>query len=669
MGEVYRAYDPRLGREVALKVLKPDVAADGVRLERFLREARAVAALNHPHIVTIYSTEEDHGTRFLTMELVEGESLDALIPKGGFAPGPFLDLALPLADALTAAHQKQITHRDLKPGNVMVSADGKVKVLDFGLAKIGPAEVADQSVDATRAHLTRDGTIVGTMPYMSPEQVEGRPLDARSDLFSLGVMFHEMLSGRRPFQGASSAALMSSILRDTPTSVGDARRDLPESLSRLVGRCLEKRPDDRVQTARDIYNELRHVQRQLESGSTPAVTATPAAGTAIAILPFSARGGDRATSLAEGLIEEVSIGLSRFSYLRVVSRTLVAGTIDTSDPKAASAATGARFLIDGRVSETAGILRVAVRLVDTIDGSHLWAERYDRDGAAGLLAVQDEVAGKVVATVADESGVLIRTMAKGVRERPIDELSLSELILRFHLYVDQFSSDEHARLRAAFERVLERESSAGGWGCLSVLYSHEWLIGFNPLPDLRSRQRRAATRAIDIDPHEQRALGAVALCALFERDLVGLETAVERIVAINPYSRLVGSAALWLALAGQFDRAAQLMAGVAALNPKHPAWYNLIPFFAAYRRSDFEQALVCAKRTGIAANAWGILAAVTAAGRLGRRAEAREALEALRRNHPRLLDVAAARQEWARTIWDDGFVSQLMDGFEQALAL
>ncbi len=190
MGEVYRARDGRLDRDVALKVLPPEVARDPTRLERFAREARAIAALNHPHIVTIYSTEEVDGVRFLTMELVEGQTLDGVIPDGGLPVARFLDLALPLADALTAAHQKQITHRDLKPGNVMVSADGRVKVLDFGLARMSEAGHG-QAIDATRAVLTGEGTIVGTMPYMSPEQVEGRPLDARSDLFSLGVMFFD----------------------------------------------------------------------------------------------------------------------------------------------------------------------------------------------------------------------------------------------------------------------------------------------------------------------------------------------------------------------------------------------------------------------------------------------------------------------------------------------
>src|SRR5262245_28535352 len=210
------------------------MAKDPSRLERFTREARAIAALNHPHIVTIYSTEEADGVRFLTMELVEGQPLDALIPASGMPLNRFLELAMPLADALNAAHQKQITHRDLKPANVMVANDGRVKVLDFGLAS-APAHRLRQGYGGQEAgasmvtspQVTTPGTIIGTMPYMSPEQVEGKPLDHRTDLFSLGVMLHEMLIGARPFTGASSPQLMSSILRDVPSSASDLRSDVP----------------------------------------------------------------------------------------------------------------------------------------------------------------------------------------------------------------------------------------------------------------------------------------------------------------------------------------------------------------------------------------------------------------------------------------------------------
>ena len=234
MGDVYRAHDSKLGREVALKVLPVEMASDPQRLERFQREARAVAALNHSNIVTIYSVEEADGVHFLTMELVQGRSLDGLIPENGFTPERLLELAGPIAEALSQAHQRGITHRDLKPANVMVSEEGLVKVLDFGLAKLNESGSESNLTQlATEALLTQDGMVLGTLPYMSPEQVEGKPVDHRSDIFSLGILFYEMATGVRPFGGDSRAALMSAILKDTPSTLVESRRDLPRQLSTM----------------------------------------------------------------------------------------------------------------------------------------------------------------------------------------------------------------------------------------------------------------------------------------------------------------------------------------------------------------------------------------------------------------------------------------------------
>jgi len=218
MGEVYRARDPRLGRDVAIKVLPREVASDPDRLARFEREARAVAAVNHPNIVVLHSIEEDNGTRFLTMELVEGESLDRLVTPGGLPLERVLDLAIPIADALVAAHTRGVVHRDLKPGNVMVTRDGRVKVLDFGLAKAttGDSELAATQAATIVSPISNVGQVVGTVPYMAPEQLRGAPADARADLFSLGILIYELVTGRRPFGGATSVEVSSSILRDTP---------------------------------------------------------------------------------------------------------------------------------------------------------------------------------------------------------------------------------------------------------------------------------------------------------------------------------------------------------------------------------------------------------------------------------------------------------------------
>jgi serine/threonine protein kinase len=270
MGEVYRARDTRLRRDVALKVLPGSAALEPERRERFEREAQAIAALNHPNIVTIHSIEEIEGESIITMELVEGRSLADLLPKGGLSLDRVLKIAIAVADALVAAHGKGITHRDLKPGNIMLGEgeqEGRVKVLDFGLAKLtdplpGFADVSR----LTTAPITGDGRIVGTVAYMSPEQAEGKATDARSDLFSLGIIVYEMSTGQRPFTGDTSISIISSIVKDTPKSVTELNASLPRELGRIVRRALSKDPERRYQTAKDVRNDLEELKASLDSG-------------------------------------------------------------------------------------------------------------------------------------------------------------------------------------------------------------------------------------------------------------------------------------------------------------------------------------------------------------------------------------------------------------------
>ena len=285
MGEVYRARDARLRRDVALKVLPAIAAGDPQRRERFTREALAVAALNHPHIVTIHSVEDDGSTVFLTMELVEGRSLAEVLPPGGLSLERVLAIGIAVADAMAAAHQKGITHRDLKPGNIMLGEGeqaGRIKVLDFGLAKIvEPPVEAPSSIVPTEAAgtapITGEGRILGTVAYMSPEQAEGRPIDGRSDLFSLGVVLYEMATGQRPFAGDTNLSVLSSILKDTPRSVTDLNPALPRDLGRIIRRALAKDPERRYQSAKDLRNDLEDLKASLDSGELAAQPTAPVA--------------------------------------------------------------------------------------------------------------------------------------------------------------------------------------------------------------------------------------------------------------------------------------------------------------------------------------------------------------------------------------------------------
>src|SRR5580765_2338155 len=248
MGEVYRARDLRLGRDIALKVLPEAVAASPDRLVRFEREARMVAAINHPNIVTLHSIEEADGTRFITMELVEGQSLDQHMTAGGLPVARAIDIAVAIADALTAAHDKGVVHRDLKPANVIVTQDGRVKVLDFGLAKHADERSAFETTQAATQAMpvSSAGQIVGTVPYMSPEQIRGDAVDARTDLFALGIVLYELASGKRPFAGETHVDVSHAILREAPKPLRTLRPEVPQDLDRIVSRCLEKSPRERI---------------------------------------------------------------------------------------------------------------------------------------------------------------------------------------------------------------------------------------------------------------------------------------------------------------------------------------------------------------------------------------------------------------------------------------
>jgi serine/threonine protein kinase len=268
MGEVYVAEDTKLNRQVALKVLPEKMAADPDRRARFEREAKSVAAFNHPNIVTIHSVEEAEGVHFITMELVEGQTLSQMLPRKGLTTNQLLEIAIPLADAVSRAHREGITHRDLKPDNIMIDSEGRLRVLDFGLAKLqGTASFQTDPEAPTATAVTEEGKILGTVAYMSPEQAEGKEVGPRSDVFSLGTILYELATGARPFKGDTNVSTIGAILKDQPVSVTELKPALPNHLGRIFRRCLAKNPDRRYQTALGLLNELQELKEEIDSGA------------------------------------------------------------------------------------------------------------------------------------------------------------------------------------------------------------------------------------------------------------------------------------------------------------------------------------------------------------------------------------------------------------------
>ncbi|MEE9269073.1 MAG: protein kinase [Candidatus Krumholzibacteria bacterium] len=566
MGDVYRARDTKLGRDVAIKFLPEEMARDAERRRRFEREARAVAALKHPNIVTIYSVEEAAGRHFITMELVEGQSLRDVIPRGGLSLERLFDLAIPLADAISSAHESSITHRDLKPANIMLDHSGRLKVLDFGLAKL-----LDPTADAERAKTvvgsvsdTAVGQILGTAAYMSPEQAEGKPIDHRSDIFSLGIVLYEMATGERPFKGDTHISTISSVLKDNPPSVTSLKHSLPHHLGRIVNRCLEKKPDKRFQSAKDIHNELEGLKKEVDSGElTETVGAAPAAARSRSWLPFaivggvivivagmwmvrspmqddgnktqptqvaassapgSARaGGDNRKMtivfpfenlgppedayFAAGMTEEITSRLAAVSGLGVISRTSATQYDRTGKTmKQIGEDLGVDYVLEGTVrwakrADGSGRVRITPQLIRVSDDTHLWSDTYDRE-LDDIFDVQSDIAGRVI----EQLDVTLLGS-----ERVLVETALTKNMKAYKLYMQakdlepegDFAEYDMRRVKL-FEKAIELDPGfIAARSELSIHHSSHYTI-FDHTDGRLSRARKALQAAETIDPDHHR---------------------------------------------------------------------------------------------------------------------------------------------------------------------
>jgi serine/threonine-protein kinase len=525
MGTVYRATDTTLGRDVALKVLPPEVASDPDRLDRFRREARALAALNHPHIVMIFSVEQEGSVHFLTMELVPGRALDQVIASQPLPIEQVRKVAKAIADALSAAHDKGIIHRDLKPANIVVSESGTTKVLDFGLSKV--TATAPAGVAASATHLgTAIGYVLGTPAYMSPEQVSSTDVDERSDIFSLGVLLYEVVTGVRPFTGHSPAELTSSILRDSPKPVTDLRSTTPADLAKVITRCLEKNP-----TAR--FASMAELRRALD-GDLTASGAGASAMPSIAVLPFRNVGTDRdGEFFSDGLAEEILNALSQIEGLRVAAR---ASSFSFKGQNVEVGEIASKLhvatVLDGSVRRAGTRIRVTAQLIDATNGFQLWSERYDRE-MSDVFDLQDEIAHAIATK-------LKVTLSGGQTNRLVKALTADveayELYLRGRALVAMRGRHVGEGMECLKQAVERDPNFAAAWAGLADAYTVQGYWGAGPPGETLSKAMTAARRAVRIDPHSGEAHCALAGAQLlWERDYQASEASFIRGLELNPH--------------------------------------------------------------------------------------------------------------------------------------
>ncbi len=694
MGVVWKAEDTRLHRNVAMKFVPEDAARDQQFVDRHMREARAASAMNHPHICSIHDVGEWEGRQFIVMELLEGLSVQQRIKGAALPIADAVELTIQIADALDTAHAKGIIHRDIKTANLFITERGQAKVLDFGLAKLitnPELELAPDAQTLTAADLTATGAVVGTVAYMSPEQALGKSLDHRTDLFSLGAVLYEMITGRRAFAGATSAAVYSAILNEVPPPLMELNREVPAELQRVVNKSLEKDPELRYQSAAELRSDLLRLQRdsfaERTSTSTPLanagagrhrirllagaglvavvavlllkgvfsrdtipVDATPGSqvdvpatrvssrGPTIDVLPFTNASGDTDQEyFSSGLTGDIVTELSRYNELSVIAYS---SAESYQDGDVATGRTdvpaGSRYLLRGTVRKVEQEIRVSVQLSDSDDGRLVWGTNYERNlTARDLFDLQDELTQQVVNAIAGSYGALTRAALPGARRKPPANLDSYDCVLRAYEYLHVHTPAKHLAARECLTRVVAADPDyADGLAWLAYMYSEEVHHRWNEREDEAAVLERAlnlAEEAVRLDAVNHVAHGALALTHFVRGEYERAKIEAYRTIDLAPNNTAwLAMLAFYLAQREDFEHSLEMVRKAVALDP-HPVRWVRTPFFIYhYRQGRYEEALAELREIEMGADDFrGPLYLAAVYGQLDRSADAAPALDRL----------------------------------------
>jgi len=595
MGEVYRARDERLDREVAVKVLPADVAGDPHRLARLEREAKALARLSHPNILTIHDFGRDGEVTFAVTELLEGETLQQRVGEGALAWRRAVEIGAAIADGLAAAHAEKVVHRDLKPENVFLTSDGRVKVLDFGLAKVQEEALAEVETQTSESPLTIAGTILGTVGYMAPEQVRGEPADERSDIFAFGCVLYELLSGRRAFGGKTGVQVLAAILSEAPRPLAESELAAPAALSGIVERCLEKNPRQRFQSTNDLGFALRSLltpepaaapgtsgregrgaDHQPAAANHDAAAAEHLSGDdppSVAVLPFANLSADPEQEyFCDGMAEEIINALAQVAGVRVVARTSAfAFKGQAADIREIGGKLDVGTVLEGSVRKVGDRLRITAQLIDVADGYHLWSERFDRR-LEDVFEIQDEISLAIVEKLEVQ---LLGKERAAVIKRPTEDMDAYNACLKAWFHWNELTPEGYVRSREYFEEATRIDPDyAKAYAGLAVWHlSQSWWGELSPQDAIAAAMPlvQRVLRLDDTIPDAHGSLGIIR--GLFERQWEVAEKSLMKAVELGPNAAEPhGNYGLFLLVRGRTDEALAEVRLAQKLDPLSPNW-------------------------------------------------------------------------------------------------